>query len=289
MPVSERFRAALGEANSGRGGACGQGLDEGTADMPLRLGTSSDEPLQRVLEGLKRPDALPHIGKFVLSDTACGRARLTVIEREEGLHIVQGKTERLCSLDEPETGKCSLTVSGDAATRALRHRQQLTPLVVPHGLDIDACGRSELADCHLWHGGLDSVLKYGPRLPLVNPKRNPVASRWTTSGTLVAGAAAAIGASACCAGPLLLVLLGVGGAWGARLVALEVFQPWFIAAALAFFGVAFFRLYRRSAECAHGAACAVPAVQRRQRVLLWLVVLMAVALMAFPLYAPFFY
>ena len=44
---------------------------------------------------------------------------------------------------------------------------------------------------------------------------------WTASGSLLAGAAAAVGASACCAGPLLLVLLGIGGAWGSRLVALE--------------------------------------------------------------------
>lgn len=116
-----------------------------------------------------------------------------------------------------------------------------------------------------------------------------MASRWTTSGSLAAGAAAAIGASACCAGPLLLVMLGVGGAWGARLVALEAFQPLLIAAALAFFGVAFYRLYRRPAECAYGSACAVPAVQRRQRVLFWILALMAVVLMSFPLYAPLFY
>lgn len=113
--------------------------------------------------------------------------------------------------------------------------------------------------------------------------------RWTTSGSLVAGAAAAIGASACCAGPLLLVVLGIGGAWGARLVALEAYQPWFIAAALAFFGAAFYRLYRTPATCAPDEACAVPAVRRRQRVIFWVVALLAAALMAFPLYAPLFY
>ncbi len=112
---------------------------------------------------------------------------------------------------------------------------------------------------------------------------------WTTSGSLLGGAAAAIGASACCAGPLLLVVLGVGGAWGSRLVALEVYQPYFIAVALALFGYAFFKLYRKPEDCAPGGACAIPAVRQRQRVVFWFVAMAAMALMSFPLYAPLFY
>lgn len=112
---------------------------------------------------------------------------------------------------------------------------------------------------------------------------------WTAHGSLLAGAAAAIGASACCAGPLLLVLLGVGGAWGSRLVALEPYQPFFVAAALVFFGLAFRRLYRRPEACAPGEACALPAVRQRQRVVLWVVAAVAAMLMSFPLYAPLFY
>lgn len=111
----------------------------------------------------------------------------------------------------------------------------------------------------------------------------------TTAGSVVAGAAAAIGASACCAGPLLLVVLGVGGAWGSRLAAMEAYQPFFVAAALAFFGFAFYRLYRKPEACAPGETCAVPAVRRRQRLLFWVVAAIAIALMAFPLYAPLFY
>ncbi len=109
--------------------------------------------------------------------------------------------------------------------------------------------------------------------------------RWTTTGSLAAGAASAIGASACCAGPLLLVVLGVGGAWGSRLVALEPYQPLFIAAALLFFGIAFYRLYRKPAACTPGDACAVPQVRRRQRAVFWMVAAVAAALMTFPLYA----
>lgn len=114
-------------------------------------------------------------------------------------------------------------------------------------------------------------------------------SRPRTTSALLGGAVAAIGASACCAGPLLLVVLGVGGAWGSRLVALEVYQPYFVAAALVFFGYAFWKLYRKPETCEPGEACAVPAVRRRQPVIFWIVAVTAAALMSFPLYAPLFY
>jgi mercuric ion transport protein len=109
--------------------------------------------------------------------------------------------------------------------------------------------------------------------------------RWVTPGSVLAGAAAAIGASACCAGPLLLVVLGVGGAWGSRLVALEPLQPFFVGAALTFFGFAFYRLYRSEEACVPGEVYAVRAIGRGQRVVFWLVLVLAAALMSFPLYA----
>lgn len=112
---------------------------------------------------------------------------------------------------------------------------------------------------------------------------------WATAGSLLAGAAAALGASACCAGPLLLVVLGAGGSWGSSLTALRPFQPLFVAVSIAFFAVAFRRLYARSKTCAVGEACAVPSVRHRQRVIFWVVVPAALALMSFPLYAPLFF
>lgn len=112
---------------------------------------------------------------------------------------------------------------------------------------------------------------------------------WTTSGSVLAGAAAAIGASACCAGPLVLVVLGIGGAWGSRMVALEAYQPYFLTAAVAFFAFALYRLYHKPEACAPGEACAVAAVRQRQRIIFWVVTFIAAALMAFPLYAPLFY
>ena len=117
-----------------------------------------------------------------------------------------------------------------------------------------------------------------------------MSSRWVTRSSLLAGAAAAIGASACCAGPLLLVLIGVSGAWGSRLLALAPLQPFFVAAAVAAFGFAFHRLYlQREEVCALGQVCAIPAVRTRQRVIFWIFAVAATALMTFPLYAELLY
>ena len=112
---------------------------------------------------------------------------------------------------------------------------------------------------------------------------------WSTGVSLLAGAAAAVGASACCAGPLVLVLLGIGGGLGSRLVALERYQPYFIAATLAFLGFAFYRLYVQPARCAPGDACAIPATRKRQKAIFWVVSVLAVGLLSCPLYAPLFY
>jgi mercuric ion transport protein len=123
----------------------------------------------------------------------------------------------------------------------------------------------------------------------MNAEENPNTRPWTVSASVLAGAAAAVGASACCAGPLVLVLLGIGGGLGSRLVALERYQPYFIAATLAFLGFAFYRLYVRPAQCAPTDACAIPATRKRQRAIFWVVSFFAVGLMSSPLYAPLFY
>lgn len=114
------------------------------------------------------------------------------------------------------------------------------------------------------------------------PKSSPVSS-------LVAGLLAALGATACCFGPLLLVTIGLGGAWVSSLRALEAYQPVFAGLTLAFIGFAFHRLYIRPRHCAPGEVCAMPAVLRRQRIAFWIVVAIIAAMFAFPLYAPLFY
>jgi mercuric ion transport protein len=107
--------------------------------------------------------------------------------------------------------------------------------------------------------------------------------------SLVGGLFAALGATACCFGPLLLVTLGLGGAWVSSLRMLEPYQPLFLLLTLACIGFAFHRLYLKPRQCDAGKVCAVPAVLKRQRIIFWLVVVIIAALFSFPLYAPLFY
>lgn len=65
-------------------------------------------------------------------------------------------------------------------------------------------------------------------------------------GSLVAGALAAIGASVCCIGSLVLLTL-------------------------VFLGPAFRRLYLQPQVCEPGAACAEPVVRKRRRLVFWIV------------------
>lgn len=107
-------------------------------------------------------------------------------------------------------------------------------------------------------------------------------------GSLVAGVLAAIGASVCCVGPLVLLTLGIGGAWIAHLTALEPLRPWFIAATLLFVGLAFRRLYLQPQVCEPGVVCAEPIVIKRQRLIFWIVALALLALLSVPWLAPSF-
>ncbi len=106
--------------------------------------------------------------------------------------------------------------------------------------------------------------------------------------SLVAGVLAAIGASVCCVGPLVLLMLGIGGAWIANLTALEPLRPWFIAATLLFLGLAFRRLYLQPQFCEPGAACAEPIIIKRQRLIFWVVALALSLLVSVPWLAPLF-
>jgi mercuric ion transport protein len=80
-------------------------------------------------------------------------------------------------------------------------------------------------------------------------------------GALAAGGLAAILASACCLGPLVLVTIGVSGAWIANLSLLEPYRPIFIGVALVALFFAGRRIFRPVEACKPGEVCAIPQVR----------------------------
>jgi mercuric ion transport protein len=107
------------------------------------------------------------------------------------------------------------------------------------------------------------------------------------SASIVAGVLSALGASTCCVLPLVLVSFGVGGAWVAQLRELERFYYVFVAIAIGAFGYAFYRLYLRPAPCAPDVACVAPEARHRQRIVFWVTLIAAKALVLFPFYGPY--
>lgn len=89
-------------------------------------------------------------------------------------------------------------------------------------------------------------------------------------------------ASACCLGPLLLALLGVGSAGFLGIFA--PYRPFFLAFTLLFLGLAFYLAYRRpreAAACPDGG-CTAPGGRKIQKVILWLAAGMAIVFLFFP-------
>lgn len=105
----------------------------------------------------------------------------------------------------------------------------------------------------------------------------------------VAAGLAAIGASLCCIGPLVLISLGIGGAWISYLTAFEPYQPIFVIVTLGFLFLSFRKLYILPRNCADGESCALPGVLRNQRIIFWVVTILLIALLTFPYYGLMFF
>ena len=111
----------------------------------------------------------------------------------------------------------------------------------------------------------------------------------TGRGALFAGGLAAILASSCCLGPLVLLTLGFSGAWIGNLTALEPYRPVFIGAALVALFFAWRRIYRPQQACKPGEVCAIPQVRVTYKIIFWMVAALALAALAFPYVLPLFY
>ena len=118
-----------------------------------------------------------------------------------------------------------------------------------------------------------------------SPSQEPTSG----GGALLAGGLAAVLASTCCLGPLVLISIGVSGAWISNLTVLEPYQPIFVGAAVIALLLAWRRIWRPASACDPGQVCAIPQVNRGYKLLFWAVVALVIVALGFPFVAPWFY
>ena len=119
------------------------------------------------------------------------------------------------------------------------------------------------------------------------PTSNPVTEQGGKA--LLAGGLAALFASACCLGPLVLILVGISGAWISHLTALEPYQPFFIGASVVALLFAARQIWRPVVACEPGRVCATPGINLAYKVFFGAVALLLAAAVGFPLIAHWFY
>ena len=111
----------------------------------------------------------------------------------------------------------------------------------------------------------------------------------TGSGALLVGGLAAVLASTCCLGPLVLVSLGLSGAWIGNLTLLEPYRPFFIAGALVALFFAGRRIFRPEHDCQPGEVCAVPRTRRIYKIVFGIVSALVIVALVYPHIAKLFY
>jgi len=106
----------------------------------------------------------------------------------------------------------------------------------------------------------------------------------------VGGVIGAILASTCCIAPLVLLTLGISGAWIGNLTALEPYKPYFAAVALIFVGLGFRQVYfKAKPACVEGSYCARPESSLITKTSLLLATVLVVLALTINWWAPFFY
>lgn len=96
----------------------------------------------------------------------------------------------------------------------------------------------------------------------------------------VGGVTAAVIASLCCIGPVLVVFLGVGSI--AAFSAFEIYRPYLIGLTVALTGLAFFLMYRkREVKCEDGT-CKMESASTWAKTGVWTVTILATLAVGFP-------
>lgn len=109
---------------------------------------------------------------------------------------------------------------------------------------------------------------------------------WFAAG----GILGALLAASCCIVPLVLVTLGISGAWIGNLTALEPYRPYSAAMALVFIGLGFWHVYfKPKSDCADGSYCARPQSAILTKIVLWAATILVLLALTVSWWAPSFY
>lgn len=127
------------------------------------------------------------------------------------------------------------------------------------------------ADADEWRGGAGDV-------------------RRRTRHLAAGGLLGAIFAASCCIVPLVLVVLGISGAWIGSLTALEPYKAYFIVAALVILGLGFYQAYfRPKPTCEADTYCARLHASLVTQIALWLGAMLVALAATVGWWAPMFY
>ncbi len=123
-------------------------------------------------------------------------------------------------------------------------------------------------------------------LPYLSLKTVDRRKKWFAAGGIIG----AILASSCCVVPLLLLTLGVSGAWIGTLTQLEPYRPYLAAMTLVFIGLGFRQVYfKAKPSCAEGTYCARPQSSFVTKSALWFSTVLVVLALTINWWAPIFY
>jgi mercuric ion transport protein len=125
------------------------------------------------------------------------------------------------------------------------------------------------------------IKKSGPKPYAAGDRRGLFAAGGLTGALL---------ASSCCILPLLLVTLGIGGAWLGALTALEPYRPYFVAVAIVLIALGYWQVYfRPRRSCAADADCARAGSSRMVQGGLWFATAIVLLVITIDRWAPWLY
>ena len=104
------------------------------------------------------------------------------------------------------------------------------------------------------------------------------------------GLLGAIVASTCCVLPVILLALGISGAWISNLVSLARYKPFFIVLSLVFVGTGFWMVYFKpniSIPKIQSTSCYRPFSEKTIKIMLWFSVIIILIVFLIPYIAPF--